>query len=137
MSYSDPLVNQTYQLASHDFGAGAGTNSFKAPAGFTRGRITDIGVGNITEAFTSVTTAGQVQLGDGTDVDKYAQLEVANGTGSGIGDTYNVRNDSNAIIEADILVSDLTGGQLEFTYVAPTGGTPAGIGEPNVTIDWF
>lgn len=136
MSYSNPTV-VTYQLAQHDFGAGAGTNSCKAPAGLENGRILDIGVGNITEAFTDDTTAAFVQVGDGTDVDKYCQLEVANGTGSAIGDTYNARDDVNAIIEADVLVSDLTGGQLEITYVAPTGGTPAGIGDAYITIAWY
>jgi hypothetical protein len=136
MSYADDPAF-TYVLASHDFGAGAGTGSIKAPVGKTRGRILDIGITNITEAFTDDTTAAYFQVGDGTDVDKYCQLEVANGTGSGIGDTYNTRDDTDAIIEADIIVSDLTGGQLEFNYVAPTGGTPAGIGSPYIAVRWY
>jgi len=136
MSYSDgPVLN--YIVASHDFGAGAGTASIKAPSQFENGRIIEVGITNITEAFTSVTTAGQFLVGIAADTNKYCQLEVANGTGSGIGDTYNVRNDANAILDAYLVVSDLIGGQLEFTYVAPTGGTPAGIGSPYIAIRWF
>ena len=47
-------------------------------------------------------------------------------------DTYNTQNDTDAIIEADI---DST--QIEVAFIAPTGGTPAGIGSAFVVVAWF
>jgi hypothetical protein len=80
------------------------------------------------------TTKGMVRVGSGSDADKYAQLEIT--TAAGIGDSFNVRGDTDAIIESTILVSDLTSAQLELAYVAPTGGTPAGIASAFIVVAW-
>ena len=127
-SYDNPLVI-THQFASHDFGAGAGATSFKAPNGYTHGRIIDVGVIDITETFTATTTAAFVRVGTAADADAYAELAMATAAAT---DTFNTQDDTDAIIEADI---DDT--QVEVTYVAPTGGTPAGIGRPYVVVAWF
>lgn len=127
-SYDNPLV-VTYNFAQHDFGAGAGATSFKAPAGFSKGQIIDVGVKDITETFTAVTTPAFVRLGTTGDADAYAELNMATAAAT---DTFNTQDDADAIIEATI-----TSTQVEVTYVAPTGGTPAGIGSPYVVVAWF
>lgn len=128
MGYSNPTV-VTYNLAQHDFGAGAGATSIKAPKGYENGRILDVGVMDITEAFTADTTPAYVRLGTSGDADAYAELNMGTAAAT---DTYNTQDDTDAIIEADV-----TNTQIEVTYVAPTGGTPGGIGSPFVVVAWF
>ena len=128
MSYSNPLV-VTYKFASHDFGAGAGATSFKAPDGYTSGRILDVGLMDITETFTNTTTPAYVRLGTTGDADAYAQLDCGTAAAT---DCYNTQDDTDAIIAADI-----TNTQVEVAFVAPTGGTPAGIASAYVVVAWF
>lgn len=128
MSYSNPIV-VTYKFASHDFGAGAGASSFKAPAGYTSGRILDVGLMDITETFTNTTTPGYVRVGTTSDADAYCQLNCGVAAAT---DTYNTQNDTDAIIDADV-----TNTQVEVAFIAPTGGTPAGIASAFVVVAWF
>lgn len=128
MSYSNPDI-VTYKFASHDFGAGAGATSFKAPAGYSKGRILDVGLMDITETFTNTTTPGYVRVGTAGDADAYAQLDCGVAAAT---DTYNTQNDTDAIISADINNS-----QIEVAFIAPTGGTPAGIASAFVVVAWF
>lgn len=128
MSYSNPIV-VTYKFASHDFGAGAGATSFKAPNGYTSGRILDVGLMDITETFTNTTTPGYVRVGTTGTAAAYAELDCGVAAAT---DTYNTQNDTGAITAADI-----TNTQVEVTFVAPTGGTPAGIGCAYVVVAWF
>jgi len=128
MSYSNPTT-VTYKFASHDFGAGAGATSFKAPSGFTMGRIVDVGLMDITETFTNTTTPAYVRVGTASDADAYAQLDCGTAAAT---DCYNTQNDTDAIIEPDI-----TNAQVEVAFIAPTGGTPAGIASAFVVVDWF
>jgi hypothetical protein len=128
MSYDNPST-VTFSFGAHDFGAGDGAKSFKLPKGY-RGRLIDVGITNITEAFTNTTTAGFVRVGTDADADKYAQLNA--GT-TGIGDTVNTVDDTDAIIDPDLPADT----QIEVALVAPTGGTPAGIGEAYVVVEIF
>lgn len=126
MSYSNPTT-VTYSVL-HDFGAGDDALAIKAPRGFSRGRIRDVGV-MVTETFTADTTAGYVRLGTAADPDAYAELNMGTAADT---DYYNTQDDTDAIISADV-----TSTQIEVALVAPTGGTPAGIGTVNIVIDWF
>ncbi len=128
MSYSNPHV-VTYKFASHDFGAGAGATSFKAPAGYTSGRILDVGLMDITETFTNTTTPGYVRVGTSGDADAYCQLDCGVAAAT---NTYNTQDDADAIIEADI---DNT--QIEVAFIAPTCGTPACTAWGYVVVAWF
>lgn len=127
MSYSNGLTI-TYTFPSIDFGAGNSASAIKAPYGYSKGRIDDIGVA-VTETFTQTTTPAYVRIGTASDADAYAQLNMAAAANT---DYYNTQNDTDAIINADV---DDT--QLEVAFVAPTGGTPAGIGTVNITVTWF
>ena len=127
MSYDNPDV-VTYVIPSVDFGAGGGSFAVKAPNGYENGRILDVGV-MVTETFTTDTTPGYVRIGTTGDADAYAELNMGTAAAT---DFYNTQNDTDAIIEADV-----TNTQLEVVCVAPTGGTPAGIGHVHIVIGWF
>jgi len=127
MSYSNPMV-VTYVLPAVDFGAGTTGHAIKAPAGYENGRLIDVGVA-VTETFNQVTTPGYVRVGTAADPDAYAELNMGAAAATNF---YNTQDDTDAIINADV---DNT--QLEVACVAPTGGTPAGIGTVHVTIAWF
>lgn len=132
MAYDNPLT-VTHELGSVNF-ASATATAIKGPPGH-KGRIRDMGV-RVTTLFTTVTLAGTFKLGTTGDDDAYALLRMgvdAGGTAPAATDVWNVQNDSDAIIEPDLPADT----QIEVTYGAPTGGTPAGVGNPYVVIDWF
>lgn len=127
MAYNNPTT-VSYNLGTHDFGAGSDALAIKAPRGFTKGRIRDIGVA-VTETFTATTTPAYIRLGTTGDADAYAELNMGTAADT---DYYNTQDDTDAIISADV-----TNTQIEVAFVAPTGGTPAGIGHVTVVIDWY
>ena len=127
-TYDNPNVIR-HQFPSHDFGAGAFAGSLKGPAGH-KGRILDLGLSNITETFTNVTTGAYLRVGTGADPDAYAQMDCAAAAAT---DTYNTQDDTDAIIDEDLPADT----QIEVTGVAPTGGTPAGIASFYVDVAWF
>lgn len=128
MSYKDGPV-MTYTLPAVDFGAGDSAYAIKAPNGFTKGRILEVGV-VVTETFNQVTTPGYVRIGTASDADAYVELNMAAAAAT---DYYNNQDDTDAIIDADIPSAT----QVEVACIAPTGGTPAGIGDVQIAIRWF
>lgn len=122
MAYDNPL-RISYSFGSVDFGAGDSTFAIDQPAG-KRGVVADMHV-SVTETFTDDTTSGFVRVGDGSDDDKFGELDMlttaagAALAGAGTG----------TVIE--------TADTVEVNFVAPTGGTPAGIGLVTITVDWF
>ncbi len=134
MAYDQQIVTTHYGPAGVDFGTGgsAGAISFRGPAGM-KGQILDVGVCNITEAFVGTTSDGQVAVGDDTTQAAYALLNVANGSDSAIGDTFNASLDSDAITGTHIAEDT----QVEIDCIVGVGGTPAGIGTPNVVVGWY
>lgn len=131
MSYDNPLVI-THVIPSVDFGAGGGNFAIKGPKGYENGRLMDVAV-MVTETFTEDTTPGYVRVGTSGDADAYAQLEL--GTDAIATNYFNTDDDTDAIIEADIPTADTV--QLEVACIAPTGGTPAGIGHVHITVGYF
>jgi len=126
MSYSIPNV-VTYTFSAIDFGAGNSATAIKAPGGAGDGVILDIGVA-VTETFNQVTTPGYVRIGTASDADAFAQLNMAAAAAT---DYFNTQDDTDAIIDQTVPNT-----QLEVAFVAPTGGTPAGIGTVNIVIAW-
>jgi len=118
----------TYVLSAVDFGAGDSAHAVKAPLGFSFGRLIDVGVA-VSETFNQVTTQGFVRLGTGADADAYAELQMGAAAAT---DFYNTQDDTNAIIDENV-----TNTQIEVACIAPTGGTPAGIGDVHIMIDWY
>lgn len=121
----------TYSLGSHNFGAGAGAFAIRPPAGCKTGRVVDIHV-MPTVTFTQVTTPAFVRVGTTGVPAKYAELNLGAAAAT---DGYNLSNTGVKPqpfdMEADVI------SQLEVVFVAPTGGTPAGTGLVQVTVDWF
>lgn len=126
--YDQPLV-VTYTFPAVDFAAGTTNHAIKPPAGYDKGRIFDVGVA-VTEVFNAVTTAAFVRIGTATDADAYVELNMGTAAAT---DYYNTRDDTDAIIEADIPAAT----QLEVACIANTGGTATGIGTVHVTIGWY
>jgi hypothetical protein len=138
--YDKPKRIRHY-FSSHDFGAGAFAGSLKGPAGH-KGRIADIGLSHITETFTNTTLPAYIRLGTSGDADKYAEFDCATAAATNTrvasqDDTDAFKNDDGtyaATTEQAVLPPDT---QIEVTGTAPTGGTPAGIAEFFVDIDWY
>ncbi|MGH2903442.1 MAG: hypothetical protein ACRDK7_07665 [Solirubrobacteraceae bacterium] len=121
VSYSFPAQNFTAPIARH----------IKPPPNCTRGLIRDIHV-SVTTAFTQTTTPGHVEVGDGTTDTKYADLNMG---AAAINTAYSTV-DAGGIVAGgiDLDRDGITGVVLKT--VAPTGGTPAGVGDITLTIDW-
>lgn len=126
MAYDNPLT-VTYNLGTIDFGAGDEALAIRAPAGVDYGRIRHVGVA-VSETFTNTTTAAFIRIGTASDPDAYVEMDMGEAADT---DYYCERDDTDAIIEEEV-----TDTQLEVALIAPTGGTPAGIGSVNIVIDW-
>jgi len=130
MSYDNPTT-VSYCLGTIDFGAGGGAFAIKPPPGKKRGNVVDVQV-QVSETFTQDTTPGYVRLGTSGDADKYAELNMGAAAAT---DAYNLATTGQTANVIDMTADSIT--QVEVACVAPTGGTPAGIGAVNITIDWF
>lgn len=138
--YDDPKTI-SYNFGSHDFGAGAAAHAIPIPPGYKFARIKEVCVTPITETFNAVTTPAYVRIGTAADADKFAQLNMGVAAAT---DGYGTKDDPDAILPAGEFIdleragdSGVALAQLEVTFVAPTGGTPAGIGVPTIVVDWF
>lgn len=125
MSYDNPAYI-TIPFGAVSFASNS-AGSFKLPKG-KQGRLVDIGVTNVTTLFTAVTTGAFVRVGTTGDADAYAQLGSLGALATT--DTFNTVDDPDAIID-QYLPADT---QIEVTFVAPTGGSPAGVGTPYVVV---
>lgn len=129
MSYSLPNRRE-YCFPAVNFGSGS-AQSIKGPRG-KKGTLVDIHVA-CTTLFTAVTTPAYVQVGTAATPAANAQLalgtlaatDALSAIGSTVGTAYTL---TTATIAADT--------QVEVTFVAPTGGSPAGVGTVHVVIDW-
>lgn len=127
MSYSNPLTI-TYSYGNYDFGTATEVTSLKGPSG-KRGELREIIV-CATETFTATTTDADVQVGTAADPNAYAELTLGTLADT---DSLTATATSGAIIEASIPADT----QVEVTFTAPTGGTPAGMADVHIVIDWY
>jgi hypothetical protein len=128
MAYATPLTI-SHTFTSHDFGAGNGAVSIKGPKG-KRGYIEEI-IAYATETFNAVTTPAYIRIGTGSDADAYAEANL--GTTAATDTFVASQNDVDAIIDHNIPEND----QIEVAFIAPTGGTPAGIANVTIVISWY
>lgn len=129
MAYDRPS-NVSYVYPAKDFTA-AITRAIKPPYLKNRGIIVDIHVA-VTTLFTQVTTPAYVRVGTAASDALYAELNM----GAAAANTaYNVTDFPTAIKKTIDLSRDaVTAVQLKI--VAPTGGSPAGVGDLTLTIGW-
>lgn len=136
MKFYDNALLISHNLGVVDYGAGDSVQLIPAPPGCTRARIEGVLL-DCDETFNTDTTEGGVQIGDGTDPDKFFTCSVgalavntaASFAGATSGyPTVDMDRDGNAGAAMTFLT---------VTMVAPTGGTPAGIANTTVVIHWF
>ncbi len=138
-SYDRPM-QVTYSWPGIDFGDGNKTGRIKPPAGAKFGRIEEIGV-NVTETFNQVTTPGYVRVGTVDDADAYAELNMGAAAintyyGSADNDPFDAAAKDHIDMDRDAAAGTAIT-YLAVAFVAPTGGTPAGIGTPMITVSWW
>lgn len=127
MAYDNPTT-VTYTFQAKDFGAGNSSARIRGPKNM-RGKVVDVMVDTITETFSATTTQAYVRLGDGSDADAYAELPLGTTatTATAAATVTGTITDTTIPDDENVTVS----------FVAPTGGTPEGIGTVRVVIDWF
>lgn len=132
MAY-DNLKTITYSYAAVNFAAGSSVKA-AIPRGVQYARVLDIMV-QATVTFTQVTTPGLVQVGDGTTANQFGQLSLG---GTAAGST--IGSADSAVRRVDYLKQNYNSGaglhDLTFTFVAPTGGSPAGTGNVFITMGY-
>lgn len=134
-SYDNPLTI-SHNLGVVDYGAGNSVQLIPAPPGCTGARIECVLL-DVDETFNTDTTEGAVQVGDGTDADKFFAASV----GAAAADTaVSFAGATEAYPTIDMARDGNAGAAMTFltvTLVAPTGGTPAGIANTTLVIHWF
>lgn len=121
----DNLLPVSYPFAALNFATGS-TAKLKIPRHSTLARVLDILVSG-TVLFTQVSTPASVQIGDGSTPNIFGQLVIgalAAASTIGAGDVTNGLN--GAVYLAGNYNSGAGLHDLIATFVAPTGGTPAG-----------
>jgi hypothetical protein len=117
----------TYVLPGTDYGA-AFTEIISTPAGF-RGVVRNISIYNVTEAMTADTTPAYCYVGISGDTDAFCTSASLLVTAIAASINPALTDGATHIIQP--------GTTVHVTGVAPTGGTPAGIGTTAVTIQFF
>jgi hypothetical protein len=130
MSYASNPVEVTYNWPAQNFTSPI-TRAVKPPVRANRGRITNLSV-SVTTLFTAVTTQGFVRVGTAGNASLYAELGM--GTAAA-GTAYNDR-DFPRTIRSDIDMTRDNITQVLVATIAPTGGTPAGVGDIQLAIAW-
>lgn len=130
-TYSHPLV-VPYSFGQLNFVSGAGTWKIKPPRGMGRGNVEDIHV-RVTTVFTQVTTPGFVRIGTAASNALYAELNM----GAAAANTaYNTR-DLAGVVRSDINLSRDGVTDIDVRVIAPTGGSPTGVGFLDVILSWY
>ena len=143
--YSNSVLRQ-YVFTAKDFGAAdtteviphplAGRNTLMGDAPKMRGRVKGFGLFNVTEIFAGTTLQAGVEVGDGTDPDKYFKSDTsqANGKTNGL-----AVDKALYVLDSGSGVSDIGAddtGDLTITFKGATG-TPTGNADVVVEIEWF
>lgn len=137
---------RSYTFAAVDFGAANSTEVIAAPLvgrstaygalPSARGRVKGFHLFNVSEIFAGTTTMAGVQVGDGTDPDKYFASDTTLVTGTtntlAVNAALYVADSGSGVV--DIGADDT--GVLTITFVGGTG-TPTGIADCTVEIEWF
>lgn len=127
MSYSNP-DRRHYSFPSVDFSTST-SQKIKGPKGKT-GRLIATHVSG-TVLFTAVSTSGRVDVGNSTTAAAYQSLTL--GT---LAAAAAIASDDGAATVTNTLLELPADTDVKVSFIAPTGGSPAGTGTTTVTIDW-
>lgn len=141
----DSLYEVCYNFPSVNFATGS-SQKMKIPRGAKMARVLDILV-SATVLFTQVTTPAVVEIGDGTTANAFGQLSLGAlaagntlGASDVVGGLFGVSNQFGNAAAAVYLAGNYNAGaglhDLIATFVAPTGGTPAGTGTVIVVVGY-
>jgi hypothetical protein len=108
--------------------------TLRGPKG-KRGTLREVTV-NVTTSFVGTTTPGILRVGDGTTVNKYADINIG-AAGAGPAANATVVMSDNRLFDKNPDGGITPDSNVVITPVAPTGGAPAGAGDILVTIDWY
>ena len=134
MAYDSPDRLQ-YLFKAIDFGASTSTQTIQVPVSGAQGRagrVVGVILSDVSEDFAGSTTDAGVQVGDGTDADKYFD------SGLVLDETVDINDNATLYLTDDGAQVDIELGRstVTVTFVA-AAGTPTGIADVSVVIDWF
>lgn len=136
MNGYDNLKAVSYSFAGVSLASGNVTKKLKVPRGAQMARVLDILLA-ASVTFTQTTTPAIVQIGDGTTADEFASLTVGGLTS---GSTLGGGDVAGGVFKAVYLAGNYNSGaglhDLIATFVAPTGGTPAGTADVIVVVGY-
>jgi len=127
MAYENPTY-VSYNFGIYDFGAASEALEINGPSG-KKGRVYDVHVA-ATETFNEVTTPAYVRVGSATTADEFAELDLGSTADA---DALSATNQTGALKAVNIDADEA----VKVAFVAPTGGTPAGMGYVTIVIGWF
>lgn len=129
----DNLKVVTYTFPAQSFAANA-TAKLKVPKGATMARVLDV-LMECTTTFTQVTTPAQVEVGDGTVANQFFALTVgALAAGNTLGASDQTAEAFQNVYDSGAYNAPLH--DLTATFVAPTGGTPAGVATVQIVVGY-
>ncbi len=128
-----------YNFPMLDFGTAGEIYYVMGPKG-RKGKLVDYGVHHPTETFTADTLPAYVSVGTSADADAYGD-ELSMGLLAADAGSKSVRTTTRdeATLATYILDAGLTmpaDTKVGLHCTAPTGGTPAGMANPFMIIDW-
>jgi hypothetical protein len=136
MAYDNPKVRQ-YDFGVIDFGAGANVvHTIQVPkfgkVSGAAGRVVDVILSEVSENFAGSTSDAGVQVGDGTDADKYYD------TGLVLDEEVDVADNAILHLGDDGAKVDIEQGRdtITVTFVV-SAGTPTGQAAVALVVEWF
>jgi len=132
--YDNPDIF-TYTLPQHDFGTGSDITQVIAVQKDVngigkRGRVLGVTIKRVTEDFAGSTLDAGVQVGDGSDADKYFD------SGRVLDETVDI-GESVYLVDDGAQV-DIEGGRSSVTVTCQSAtGTPTGIADVDIHIAWY
>lgn len=128
-TYDKPMILDAGYPGIFDFGEGGETYGVQGPSG-KKGRILDV-MASAVELFTNVTTGGLIKLGTAGDDDAYGTFDLGALANN---DCFVASLDQPTGFITQELPADAI---MLVTFVAPTGGTPAGMAKVQIPVAWF
>lgn len=134
MAYDNP-DRLSYLFKAVDFGATAVPQTIQVPQRGTQGRagrVVGVILSDVSEDFAGSTSDAGVQVGDGSDADKYFN------SGTPLDEAVDVADNATLFLTDNGSAVDIELGRSTVTMTPVSSvGTPTGIADVTVVIDWF